>query len=64
MKEDWNNEEYCLEAVKENGWVLEYVKNQTEEICLEAVKQELKIIKLVNKKKFPKVLEYYEFTTL
>ena len=29
-----------LEAVKENGYALRYIKNQTEEICLEAVKEE------------------------
>jgi hypothetical protein len=28
-----------LEAVKENGWALQFVQNQTPEICLEAVKQ-------------------------
>jgi len=28
-----------LEAVKKNGWFLEYVKNQTPELCMEAVKQ-------------------------
>ena len=28
-----------LEAVKKNGWFLEYVKNQTPEICMAAVKQ-------------------------
>src|SRR5574344_635628 len=39
MKKDWNNPKYCLEAVKQNGYVLEYVKEQTPEICLEAVKQ-------------------------
>jgi len=27
-----------LKIVEENGWVLEYVKNQTPEICLVAVK--------------------------
>ena len=39
MKKDWNNPKYCLEAVKQNGYALEYVKEQTPEICLEAVKQ-------------------------
>jgi ABC-type Fe3+ transport system substrate-binding protein len=28
-----------LEAVKQNGYVLKYVREQTEAICLEAVKQ-------------------------
>ncbi len=36
---EWENENFCLEAVKQNGKALYYVENQTEEICLEAVKQ-------------------------
>jgi hypothetical protein len=32
--------EKALEAVKQNGHALRYVKNQTENICLEAVKQD------------------------
>ncbi len=40
MKKDWNDFEYCLEAVKQNGLTLEYVKEQTPEICLEAVKRD------------------------
>ena len=36
---DYDNPEECLEAVKQNGWALQFVKEQTEEICLEAVKQ-------------------------
>ncbi len=36
---EWENKEFCLEAVKENGDFLGYVNNQTEEMCLEAVKQ-------------------------
>jgi len=35
----WSNEEYCLEAVKRDGYALECVKDQTEAICLEAVKE-------------------------
>ena len=38
MIEDWNDSEYCLVAVKEDGYALGFVKNQTHEICLEAVK--------------------------
>ena len=64
MKEDWNNEEYCLAAVKQDEWLLQHVKKQTEEICLIAVKQNSEVVKFVNKKKFPKVWEYYEFATL
>ena len=40
MIEDWNDSEYCLEAVKDNGFALRFVINQTPEICLEAVKQD------------------------
>ena len=29
-----------LEAVKQNGFALQYVKEQTPEICLEAVKED------------------------
>lgn len=29
----------CLRAVKENGMILEYIKNPTEELCIEAVRQ-------------------------
>ena len=30
----------AMEAVKQDGYALQYVGNQTEEICLEAVKQD------------------------
>ena len=36
---DHTNHDECLEAVKQDGWALQYVKEQTEDICLEAVKQ-------------------------
>lgn len=36
---DCFNEKECLEAVKQDGLALEYVKEQTPEICLESVKQ-------------------------
>ena len=37
----WDDNELCLEAVKQYGRALEYVKEefQTEDVCLEAVKQ-------------------------
>ena len=41
----------CLEAVKQNGFALQYVKEQTPEICLKAVKQysyNLKYVKDIN----------------
>ena len=37
MIKDWNDPQYCLEAVKEDGLALGFVENQTSEICLEAV---------------------------
>ena len=36
---DYENYEECLAAVKQNGYTLQYVKEQTEEICLAAVKR-------------------------
>ena len=41
----------CLEAVKEDGYALQYVKEQTEDICLAAVKQNgdaLQFVKDIN----------------
>ncbi len=37
---EWENENFCLEAVKKNRCSLLFVKNQTEKICLEAVKRD------------------------
>ena len=48
MIEDWNDPEYCLEAVKQNGFALKWVKNQTPDICLEAVKQNGFALQFVN----------------
>lgn len=48
---DWNNKKECLEAVKENGDALQYVRDQNKEICLEAVKQDgyaLRYVKDIN----------------
>ena len=36
-----------FEAVKESGYALEYVKQQTEEICLEAVKENCSVIQYI-----------------
>ena len=35
----WSTEAVCLEAVKNDGYALRYVKEQTEAVCLEAVKR-------------------------
>ena len=40
-------EKYCLEAVKQDGYTLQFVKNQTEEICLEAVRNDAYALKYV-----------------
>ena len=40
--------EKALEAVKQNGYILQYVNEQTEEICLEAVKQDGYALQYVN----------------
>jgi hypothetical protein len=39
IDKDMLTPEICLEAVKQNGYALQYISNQTPEICLEAVKQ-------------------------
>ena len=39
IKFDYDNPEECLAAVRQDGYALKYVKEQTEEICLEAIKQ-------------------------
>ena len=36
----WYKEKSCLEAVKQDGYALQYVKEQSEAVCLEAVKQD------------------------
>jgi hypothetical protein len=42
----------CLEAVKQDGDSLRYVKEQTEAVCLEAVKQNGDSLQYVDKKVF------------
>ena len=39
----------CLAAVKQNGYLLRYVKKQTSKICLEAVKQDGTALQFVKK---------------
>jgi hypothetical protein len=36
----WRDEKICKLAVQENGYALQYVKEQTEEICKQAVQQD------------------------
>ena len=40
--------EICLEAVKQNVHVLQYIKKQTPKLCLEAVKQHVYALQYVN----------------
>jgi hypothetical protein len=47
----------ALEAVKQNGYTLQYVKEQSEEICLEAVKANGDALKYVDIEKFNKKSE-------
>jgi len=42
----------ALEAVKQNGYALGFVKEQTEEICLEAIKQDGYALQYVNEELF------------
>ena len=37
--EEWEDPVFCLEAVKQDGYALKYVKQQTDKVCLESVKQ-------------------------
>ncbi len=54
----WSNEKYCLEAVKQDGCSLQYVKDQSEAVCLEAVKQDGCSLQYVKEEKtFIKILE-------
>jgi len=34
----YQTNQLCFEAVRRNGWTLEFVKNQTDKLCLEAVR--------------------------
>jgi hypothetical protein len=36
----WRDMNYCLAAVRDDGYALRFVKHQTHEICLEAVQQD------------------------
>jgi hypothetical protein len=35
-EERWDDPEYCLRTVQQNGWALRYVHNQTPELCMAA----------------------------
>ena len=61
--EDWRRKqgdrisEICLQAVKQNGFALKCVINQTPEMCLEAVKQNGLALKRV-KNQTPLLIHY------
>ena len=38
--ERWSNTEYCKTAVSQDGYALQYVREQTEDICKTAVSQD------------------------
>lgn len=40
----------CQEAIRQDGWILQFVKKQTPEICLEAVKQDKEAFEFVKDK--------------
>jgi hypothetical protein len=46
--DEWNDADFCLNAVKQNGDTLKFVKEQTEEICEEAVEQSAHALLYVN----------------
>ena len=46
----WSDEKYCIEAVKQNGNSLRFVKEQTKKICLKAVKQNRDSLQYVKNK--------------
>ena len=37
--EMWNDEKFCLQAVKDNPYALQYIDKQTEEMCMIAVRK-------------------------
>jgi Domain of unknown function (DUF4116) len=53
----------ALEAVKRNGYALQYVKDQTPEICTEAVKADGDALRYVDKKIFEPEEEIVEKST-
>ena len=58
--EDWNDYNYCLRKVRENGLTLEYVKEQTKEIIHLMKKNDIVIIEDCIKVTQEQMDEYYE----
>ena len=46
------SKQQAIEAVKQDGYALSYVKDQTEQICIEAVKRNGYALSYVNKSVF------------
>ncbi len=57
--EKWKNEEYCWKMIRENEYVIQYIKNPSEKMCLEAVRRNLNLIQFIDK--YPIVWNYYLF---
>lgn len=53
----WENEEFCMRAIEDYWWALEYIKNQTEEMCIKAVKKDGYVLKYVQNQTETVVLE-------
>ncbi|HBG8471529.1 TPA: DUF4116 domain-containing protein [Clostridioides difficile] len=48
-----------MEAVRQDGWALEYVKEQTKKICIYALKQDKHLIKYIrNKEEYEDMIKY------
>ena len=60
----WYDNDYCLEAVKQNGYALQFIENPTKKMCLTAITQDLHIIQFINIKKFPEVWDKYMLENL
>ena len=43
----WNDSLFCIRQVKQNGYALQFVKEQTPEICLATVKQNVSALQFV-----------------
>ena len=70
IKEIWRWEiityrwEEALEAVKQDWYALQYVKEQTPEMCLEAVKENWDALRYVDESIFEEVIPEYTFEEL
>ena len=49
--EKYSDESHCLKAVEQDGYSLQYVKEQTKDICLKAVEQDGDSLQYVKEQK-------------